>query len=176
MNPSGDPDEALSAAGDHSPSTRAEEQTVLHVETFDDEELWTDDERMDEVVQQPVSPTKALKADVKMASNVSLPDVAAVIRSGMSDLEHGAATGKDDRQAVPALSGHTPSSASATSIYYRCPACKGEHPLMTIQTASRASFEALEFQDNCEPCPKTGRQVMLSKSQLFWRDEADRKR
>jgi hypothetical protein len=62
------------------------------------------------------------------------------------------------------------------ALYYRCPACKGEHLLRMMQPGSQRSFETMSFQKNSEPCPKTGQQVTLSKGQLFWRDDPDKKR
>lgn len=62
------------------------------------------------------------------------------------------------------------------AIYYRCPACKGEHRLMLVQTDSRSTFETMSFEGNSEPCPKTGKQVVVNKTLLFWKVEPEKKR
>lgn len=61
------------------------------------------------------------------------------------------------------------------AVYFRCPACKGEHRLMMVQTDTKVSFETMRFDNNSEPCPKTGRQVELNRSQLFWKEESGKK-
>jgi hypothetical protein len=135
-----------------------------------------DEARMHEVVQQPVNRPSARKAGVDVDSEVTPPQVASIIRSGKSELESSATTAAQNKgDTLSAPPGPSPTRAGDVTIYYRCPACKGEHPLLMMQTDSRATFESLVFRNNSEPCPKTGQQVLLDKSQLFWKDQAAKK-
>ena len=57
------------------------------------------------------------------------------------------------------------------AIYFKCPACKEEHRSMLIQTSTQSSFMSMSFTNNNEPCPKIGKQVVLNKKDLIWKDD-----
>ena len=88
----GGPTGAGPATDDHSPQALAEGQRIFRFETFGDEEYWTDQARLHEVVQQSVSPTMALKVGLKVDADAIPSDVAAAIKNGKVDLGSPATT------------------------------------------------------------------------------------
>jgi hypothetical protein len=77
---------------DASVPTLAEGRDVFRFGTFGDEAFWTDTARLHEVVQNSVSPTKALAAGLKVDADAIPADVAAAIKAGKVDLESPATT------------------------------------------------------------------------------------
>ena len=74
------------------PAQVAAGQQVFRHETFGDEALWTDTLRMNEVIEQAVSPKVALSVGVKVDADALPPAVADAIRNGTVDLDSPATT------------------------------------------------------------------------------------
>jgi hypothetical protein len=79
-------------AEDASAHTMSEGRRVFRFETFGDEEFWTDKARLHEVIEQSISPAKALAAGLKVDVDAIPADVAAAIKAGKVDLESPATT------------------------------------------------------------------------------------
>jgi mono/diheme cytochrome c family protein len=71
----------LAATGDHpatgeaSPTLIAEGQRIFRFDTFGDEQFWTDQLRMNEVVEKSVDPTTALKVGLKVDADALPPGI-----------------------------------------------------------------------------------------------------
>jgi mono/diheme cytochrome c family protein len=88
----GSPTAAGPASDDYSPETLAAGRQTFRYDTFGDEQFWTDTARMNEVVQNSVSPATALSVGLKVDADAIPADVAAAIKAGKVNLNDPATT------------------------------------------------------------------------------------
>jgi mono/diheme cytochrome c family protein len=75
-----------------SPQELMKGQEVFRYETFGDEKFWTDTLRMNEVIEQIVSPSVALSVGLKVDAEALTPEVVEAIRNNQVDLNDPATT------------------------------------------------------------------------------------
>lgn len=88
----GSPTGAGPASDDYSPQTLAAGRQTFRYDTFGDEQFWTDTARMNEVVQNSVSPATALSVGLKVDADAIPAEVAAAIKAGKVNLNDPATT------------------------------------------------------------------------------------